>query len=103
MSESLDGPRSDFQSCLDQVVTIKFRSQEYAARLGLGEDCSARLVGYDRNGLWFEPSLARKESLAKGQEVAHYFTQWGEVLTVIRHQDASLFQTKKEYRGLRPV
>jgi len=97
-----NGPRTDLSSSLDKDVVVRFRVGEYQQQLGLGSECAARLVGADRFGLWIEPSQARKEALAKGEGVDHYFIPWDEILTVIRKQDASLFQTKKEYRGLRP-
>lgn len=102
VKQEQNGPRSDLSSSLDKDVLVKFRSKEYQDQLGLGAECAGRLVGVDRYGLWLEPAEQRKASLASNQAVAHYFLPWDEVLTVIRHQDASLFQTKKEYRGLRP-
>ncbi|MBN9417176.1 MAG: hypothetical protein J0I12_17155 [Candidatus Eremiobacteraeota bacterium] len=102
IKQEQNGPRSDFSSSLDKDVVVKFRSKEYQEQLGLGAECPGRLVGVDRFGLWLEPAGPRKDSLASNEAVAHYFIPWAEVLTVIRRQEASLFQTKKEYRGLRP-
>lgn len=93
-----NGPRSDLSSSLDKDVVVRFKGDE----LGLGKECAARLVGVDRYGIWIEPSEARKAALARNEPVEHYFVCWELVLTVIRKQEASLFQTKKEYRGLRP-
>lgn len=97
-----NGPRSDLSSSLDKDVVVRFRPGDYQQQLGLGSECAARLVGVDRYGIWIEPTEARKKALAAGSAVDHYFVHWDEVLTVIRKQEASLFQTKKEYRGLRP-
>ena len=102
VKQEQNGPRSDFSSSLDKDVVVKLRSKEYQDQLGLGAECPGRLVGVDRFGLWLEPAAQRKTALASSEAVAHYFIPWGEVLTIIRHQDASLFQSKKEYRGLRP-
>ncbi|MBX3170136.1 MAG: hypothetical protein KF760_22215 [Candidatus Eremiobacteraeota bacterium] len=102
VKQEQNGPRSDFSSSLDKDVVVKFRGKEYQEQLGLGAECPGRLVGVDRYGLWLEPAEQRKSALAAGESVAHYFIPWDEVLTVVRRQEASLFQTKKEYRGLRP-
>lgn len=102
VKQEQNGPRSDFSSSLDKDVLVKFRVTEYQERLGLGTECAGRLVGVDRFGLWIEPADQRKVSLAASESVAHYFIPWDEVLTVVRRQEATLFQSKKEYRGLRP-
>lgn len=102
VKQEQNGPRSDLSSSLDKDVLVKFRTKEYQDLLGLGAECAGRLVGVDRFGLWLEPADQRKAALAAGESVPHYFIPWPEVLTVVRRQDASLFQTKKEYRGLRP-
>ena len=97
-----NGPRSDFAKSLDKSVSVRFRNAEYVQQLGLGNECQGRLVGVERFGLWIEPGTAREAALSQGQPVAHYFIPWDEVLTVVRLQEAELFQEKKEYRGLRP-
>lgn len=102
VKQEQNGPRSDFSSSLDKDVVVKFRAKEYQEQLGLGAESAGRLVGVDRFGLWLEPADQRKASLAANEAVAHYFIPWDEVLTVVRRQEASLFQSKKEYRGLRP-
>lgn len=102
VTKELEGPRSDFSHSLNKEVVVKFREADYHQQLGLEKSCHGRLVGVDRYGLWLEPSALRQEALAKGEAVSHFFIPWDEVLTVIRHQEASLFQSKKEYRGLRP-
>ena len=100
--EPQNGPRSDFSSSMDKDVLVKFRAKEYQEQLGLGSECAGRLVGVDRFGLWLEPADQRKVALAAAEAVSHYFIPWDEVLTVVRRQEATLFQIKKEYRGLRP-
>ncbi|MBS2039325.1 hypothetical protein JST97_30350 [bacterium] len=102
IKQEQNGPRSDLSSSLDKDVLVRFRSKEYQDQLGLGAECAGRLVGVDRYGLWLEPAEQRKQALASSEAVPHYFVPWPEILTVVRRQDASLFQTKKEYRGLRP-
>jgi len=102
MKQEQNGPRSDLSSSLDKDVVVRFRSEDYQNKLGLEADCAGRLVGVDRYGLWIEPAQARKAALAEDQPVSHYFIPWDEILTVIRRQEASLFLSKKEYRGLRP-
>lgn len=102
VKQEQNGPRSDFSSSLDKDVVVRFRAKEYQDQLGLAAECPGRLVGVDRFGLWLEPTDQRKAALASSEAVPHFFIPWDEVLTVVRHQDASLFQIKKEYRGLRP-
>ena len=97
-----NGPRSDLSSSLDKDVRVRFRTTDYQQRLGLGEECPCRLVGVDRQGIWIEPSGARQLALADGLPVDHFFIPWDEILTIIRSQEAGLFEIKKEYRGLRP-
>jgi hypothetical protein len=102
VKQEQNGPRTDLSSSLDKDVVVRFRSAEYQQLLGLEAECAGRLVGVDRYGLWIEPAQARKAALDGNQPVSHYFIPWTEILTVIRHQESSLFQSKKEYRGLRP-
>lgn len=96
------GPRSDFGSSLDKDVVVRLRSKEYAEQSGLADTCAGRLVGVDRFGLWIEPGNQRQVALDESKSVEHYFIPWSEVLTVVRTHEASKFEVKKEYRGLRP-
>jgi hypothetical protein len=96
------GPRSDFSSSLDKEVEVLLRSSDYAGQVSLASRFRARLVGVERFGIWVEPAESRKQALEAKGSVEHYFLPWSEVLTVIRFQESELFQTKKEYRGLRP-
>lgn len=102
LSSDVIGPRCDFSSSLDKEIEVRLRCPDYAARLQLKESFRGRLVGYERFGIWVEPAEMRKTALADQGEVAHFFFPWAEILTVVRHQESSLFQSKKEYRGLRP-
>ena len=102
VKQDQNGPRSDLSSSVDHEVLVKFRPGEVQETLGLGSECAARLVGVDRYGLWIEPSEARNAALAADRPVDLYFVRWEEIVTLIRRQEASLFKTKKEYRGLRP-
>jgi len=101
-SKDMEGPRSDFAHSLGKEVEVRFTSADYASKLGFEQSCQGRLVGVERMGLWFEPGSQRKQALDAGKAVGQYFVPWTEVATVIRWQEASLFQSKKEYRGLRP-
>lgn len=102
MEPASQGPRSDFSTSIEKEVTVRFRSDEYAALLELPSACTARLVGYERFGIWIEPTASRAASLGDGSSVRHFFIPWAEILTVIRDHEAARFQTRKEYRGLRP-
>lgn len=96
------GPRSDFSSSLDKDVLVRLRSAEFAQQVGISDSLAGRLVGVDRYGLWVEPGAQRQVALSENKAVEHYFVPWTEVLTVVRTHEASQFQVKKEYRGLRP-
>ncbi len=102
LNKEQPGPRSDFSSSLDKEVEVLLRSSDYAQQIALSSRFLARLVGVERFGIWVEPSDSRKQALADKDSVKQYFLPWSEVLTVIRFQESDLFQTKKEYRGLRP-
>lgn len=102
LNKEQPGPRSDFSSSLDKEVEVLLRSSDYAQQVALAGRFRARLVGVERYGIWVEPSESRNKALAEKAPVEQYFLPWSEVLTVIRLQESELFQTKKEYRGLRP-
>lgn len=100
-------PRSDLSSSIGKEVTLflrepakfaplKFTSQEDGGVTG-------RLVGADRMGLWFEPQSLREAALAGAGPVPHVFLSWEDVLALVRYNAAEEFNSKKEYRGLRPA
>jgi hypothetical protein len=99
-------PRSDLMSSLGKEMSVYFRqSPDLAAlKFPMEENGSlkARLVGFDRQGVWLEPTQVREECLSKQAPVPHYFLAWDLILSMARQVEVESFIVKREYRGLRP-
>ena len=99
-------PRSDLMSSVGKEMSVFFRQPQDLAALQLpleaDQSLKARLVGFDRQGVWLEPTQVREQSLAKQAPVPHYFLTWDVILSMARYVEVECFIVKKEYRGLRP-
>ncbi len=98
-------PKSDFAKSVGEPVEVFLAEAEQLAAMGLPIEAGrieGRLVGVDRPGLWVEPKAWLDAALDAGESVKHAFIKWENVLGVVRPIAKEKFETKKEYRGLRP-
>lgn len=98
-------PKTDFAKSVGEPVEVFLAEADQLEALGLpveGGRVEGRLVGVDRPGLWLEPKAWLEHSLDAGEPVKHVFIKWDNVLGVLRPVAREKFETKKEYRGLRP-
>lgn len=105
MSDNKRQPKSDFGKCVGESVEVFLADASDLEPLGLPADggkVEGRLVGVDRPGLWLEPKAWLDSALKADQPVKHVFLKWDNVLGLTRAIAKEKFETKKEYRGLRP-
>lgn len=106
MSDPKKQPKTDMSRCVGEQVTVYLeKGGEGLESLELPLEhgkLEGRLVGVDRPGLWVEPKAWLDEALAKEDPVHHVFLKWESVLGVSRPIASEKFESKKEYRGLRP-
>lgn len=98
-------PRTNFANCVGEPVTLFLRDADQLGPLDLpakAGQVEGRLVGVERQGVWFEPKAWLDSATESEDSVPHVFLLWENVLSLVRKVDSSEFAQKKQYRGLRP-
>ncbi len=105
VQEGLKKPRTDLSTCIGNPILLFVKDPQALAALKLpfeGGQLECRLVGVERQGIWFEPDRWVEAASQEKKPLHHVFLQWEDVLSIMKAYETSDLEGVRQYRGLRP-